>query len=301
MTPPTTSVVVSTVDRPGSLARCLDAIRRGSRLPDEVVVVDQGGLDATAAAIAGVTSLAVAHVRSERGGLSAARNLGLRRASGDVVAFTDDDVAPDPGWLEALVRSLVADSALDAVTGPMLPLGDPEPGRVAVSSRLDAAACEFGSPIRPWAVGTGGNMAFRRERLERIGGYDERLGVGSPGRAGEDLDVVRRILATGGRIRYEPAAVCRHERKTLQERRETRSRYGYGAGASLGRWLRDGDARALVSLAAWLSLRTRMAVRAGTWTAVADELRVVAGTLAGLGYGIRLPRWERDLRRDLAA
>ena len=224
---------------------------------------------------------------SEARGLSAARNLGARTANADVLAFTDDDCVPDGEWLAELGRAFAADAAPAVVTGPMLPLPGASPGLVAVSSRTSRERREFTGRALPWEVGTGGNTAIRRAWLDRVGGFDERLGVGTPGHAGEDLDLFRRVLQAGGRIVYEPDAVCRHEQKTPAERRARRASYGLGAGAALGLWLREGDPRALPALARWVSLRARMAVR-GSAT---DELRVLGGTVRGLAYGLRLPSW----------
>jgi hypothetical protein len=126
-------------------------------------------------------------------------------------------------------------------------------------------------------------MAFDRYRLGRRR-FDVRLGVGTAGKAGEDLDLIDRLLADGERIRYEPAAVVRHERQTPARRTASRYAYGYGVGALVGLGLRRREARPLVHLARWLALRARLAFAR---RALADELRVLAGTCGGLVYGLR--------------
>lgn len=126
-------------------------------------------------------------------------------------------------------------------------------------------------------------MAFNRHRLGARR-FDTRLGTGSPGRAGEDLDLLDRLLAAGERITYEPEAVVRHERQTPARRAASRYGYGFGVGAMVGLGLRRRDPGAALNLARWLALRGRLAV---TRRAIGEEVRVLAGTGAGLVYGIR--------------
>lgn len=292
------SVVVPTIGRRDALARCLDALIGGTVLPDEILVVDQSGdagiehvLDERREAFP-----ALRHLVEELRGLSAARNVGARAASGDVLAFTDDDCVPDTRWIEALTRAFEADGTLSAVTGPMLPLGPDSADAVPVSSRTGAERRDFRGRALPWEIGTGGNTAIRQSCLAHLKGYDERLGVGTAAGAGEDLDLFRRLLAADGCASYDPNVMCRHERKTRAERRERRSSYGVGAGAALGRWLRDGDPWAIVAVVRWVALRARLALASARTreTAVTDELRILAGTARGLAYGVRLPPWGRQ-------
>jgi len=278
------------VGRTDGVARCLDGIFAGSELPREVVVVDQSGREDVAQLLDQRAALSVRllHIAADLRGLSSARNVGARAASGDVFAFTDDDCVPDRDWIRALAGAFSVPDAPAAVTGPMLPLPGSAPGLVAVSSRTSLERREFVGRGRPWEIGTGGNVTLSREWFDRVGGFDERLGVGTPGRAGEDLDLFRRLLDAGGRIVYEPTAVCGHEQKTPGERRARRSSYGMGAGAALGLWLRGGDLQALTSLAGWVSLRVQMALRGSAL----DELRVLGGTVRGVSYGLRLRPWR---------
>lgn len=288
------SVAVATLDRPQGLARCLAALAGGEVLPAEVIVVDQGnGRDpgsASAVAAARETGLEVVHLRQERRGLAASRNLGLSAARSSWVAVTDDDCVPGPGWIAALDRALRDGPGLAAVTGRVLPLGPEAPGLFAVSSRSGIERADFAGKVPPWRVGTGGNFAVRREWIERAGGYDERLGAGSPGGAGEDMDLLWRLLRAGARIRYEPDAVVFHERQSRERRLASRSSYGRGLGACCGLWLRGGDLGAFGVLARWLLMRGEMAgrgLRRDGWPALREELLVLRGTAAGLVYGLR--------------
>ncbi|HEX5761377.1 MAG TPA: glycosyltransferase [Thermoanaerobaculia bacterium] len=284
------TVAVATLDRPDGLRRCLTALAEGTLRPAEVVVVDQGSGAEGAVAAARQAGLEVVHLRQERRGLAASRNAAWARAAQPFVAVTDDDCVPDAGWVAALARAFAAADAPDAVTGRVLPLGADEPGLYAVSSRTGAARADFAGRALPWLVGTGGNFALRREWLARVGRYDERLGAGTPGGAGEDMDLLYRLLRAGARIRYEPEAVVYHERQTRPRRLATRASYGRGIGACCGLWLRGRDLHALAILGQWLVMRARLlvgAARRGRWSAAREEILVLAGTAGGLLYGLR--------------
>jgi O-antigen biosynthesis protein len=286
------SLVVPTVDRPAALARCLDAVLEGDVLPAELVVVDQGGLDDTASVVAACRrpGVAVRHVRAERRGLSAARNSGLAQVTMPWVAFTDDDCVPRADWISALHRRSRQPDAPDAVTGRVLPLGAAREGTHTLSLRVSADRAVFRGRALPWLVGTGGNMALRVDTLRRIRGYDERLGAGTPGAAGEDLDVVHRLLRSGAVIAFDPEVVVFHDRVSAERRLATRRSYGFGLGAFVGVWLRS-ERWAATVLGRWLLAQARLAARAALhrdgWRLHEARL-LVAGAAAGVRYGLAL-------------
>jgi GT2 family glycosyltransferase len=292
------TVVIATAGRPEELGRCLDAIANGTARPREIVVVDQSADDRSEAVVrerAG-RGAAIRRVPQERLGLSASRNAGVSAASTSVVALTDDDCSPGEDWLAEISSAFSGTSPPQAVTGRVLPLGSDE-GGYAVSSRTSTEAAEYRGRQLPWLVGTGANMAVHRDWWDRIGGFDDRLGVGTRGAAGEDLDFLHRLLRAGAVVRYEPQAVVYHERQTKARRRGTRSSYGRGVGACCSAWLRDGDVSGLVILGHWVGMRGRLlagATRRRDWDRVEEELLVLRGTAGGLAYGARLRPNERD-------
>ena len=292
------AVGVATAGRPAALKRCLEALRAGTELPAEVVVVDQHP-DGQAREIVqdgGFDAMRMVYVAQERRGLSASRNAAFLRAISPLVAFTDDDCVPSPHWIAAVRAGFARTPGISAITGPMLPLGPPQEGFEAVSSRTSSRREEYRRTLAPWMAGTGANMALRRDWLERIGGYDERLGAGSPGEAGEDIDLIYRLLNAGGRLVYEPDAIVYHERQSLDRRRASRSSYGRGIGTFVGIRLRDGDARSLGVLTRWAILRARLAgsaLMSQRWSALGEEGLVIRGTLQGLAHGVREARSAR--------
>jgi cellulose synthase/poly-beta-1,6-N-acetylglucosamine synthase-like glycosyltransferase len=175
----------------------------------------------------------VRYVREDRPGLNIARNRALHEAQGEIVAFTDDDAAPDPNWLRALLRNF-ADPLVLCATGLTMPLElETEAqewfqrlggfGRGFKRMVLDSANCD---PFKGWVAGDGVNMAVRRSMLDHIGPFDEALDVGTPTLGGGDTEIFVRMLSAGYRIIYDPEALNWHRhRYTWQELR--RQLYGY--------------------------------------------------------------------------
>jgi len=281
------------MNRPEALGRCLDAILTGTLMPAEILVIDQG--DTSAAEIVRrrreTTTVSIIHLRQRRRGLSAARNAMLACAHSELLAITDDDCVPHPEWLAAVARSFASTPVPAAVAGRVLALGPERPGTYAVSLRTGTERTDFVGDTVPWIVGTGANFTIRRQWILRAGGYDERLGAGSPGMAAEDLELMHRLLKAGARIRYEPDAVVYHERQPEARRMSTRWAYGHGIGATCGILFRRGDRYAVSVCARWLAGRIKRlaagAVRRDP-RAVRQAWLSVAGTLRGVIYGWRV-------------
>jgi GT2 family glycosyltransferase len=285
------TVAVSTMNRPVELRRCVDAILAGSQLPAELLIVDQSSDDRTAEMIAGAgwgQRVALRHVRCTPRGLAASRNAATEHASRPIIAFTDDDCVPDAGWLAAIATAFGGPDRPDVVTGRVLAL-EGHGGAHAVSTRTQVAAQCFQGRTIPWDVGTGGNGAFRRAWLERVGGFDERLGAGSPGQSAEDMDLLYRVLRAGARACYAPGAVVFHARTDRQGMRARAHAYGFGMGAFWALLAAAGDPYALCIAARWLADRAMMLAATtcrGQWWRAADEIRAVLAAVRGVAYGV---------------
>jgi glycosyltransferase involved in cell wall biosynthesis len=253
-----------------------------------VVVVDQSvdGSAGPVVARAREAGLEVVHRHEPGRGLGLAQNTALAASTLELVAVLDDDCVADSGWIAALEVAL-GDS--DVITGPVLAL-PPEGERIlAVSTRTSLEPRSFGRRDLPWHVGSGNNFALRRSWFDAVGGCDTRLGPGSPGRGGVDMDLYR-LLRAGAAIRYEPTAVVHHARTTREGRRSRRIPYGFGMGACCTLWLRDHDFGGARVLAAWIGFRFGLlacAVAARRWEAVREETLVLVGTAHGIVYGVR--------------
>ena len=184
-------------------------------------------------------------VREAIPGASAARNRGVVSATGDIIAFTDDDAAVSPQWLRSFARRLVLNPALVGVGGMVQPnellhesqlwfeeyYGGFTPNFEPFEASLDTPGRD---PLFPYAVGrfgAGCNMAVRREALVAIGGFRYDLGPGTPARAGEDLELWIALASAGYTIGYEPAALVRHTHRSTHDDFYEQI-YGYGIGLS---------------------------------------------------------------------
>ncbi len=295
------SATIATLDRPDALVRCLDALLSGGVLPAEVIIVDQSQNDATQEVVEARrnSKVPIIYVRQARRGLSASRNFALAHVRCPVIAVTDDDCVPDPGWIAAIARTFESAPALHALTGRVLPLGPETSDTYVVAVRESLSRQEFTGKTLPWIIGGGNNFAMKRDWFERAGGCDEHLGVGSPGKAAEDMDLFYRLLRAGATIRYEPNALVYHERTSKGRRLATRWSYGFGIGAFCSLWLRRGDFYALRVLMNWLGWQSRELIVAGQhrrWPEAHQRLLSLRGTLGGLVYGLRVNLRENKVR-----
>lgn len=288
------SVAVATCGRPDALRTCLRAMAEQTRAPDQLIVVDQQPLEATREVVA-QSGLFIEYIEQDKRGLSASRNRALDAATGAILAVTDEDCFASRGWIEAALEGF---GDADAVTGPILPPpGDPPPGMCPLSLRLSRETKTYVARTPPWEVGSGANFAARVETLRKIGGWDERLGVGSPGLAGEDIDIVDRLLASGGSITYLGDAAMHHAWQTRERRRETRWSYGYGIGAMSGLRLGRRDSYGLRTLAAYSKMQLRGIghdVKRRDWIGVRERITSLSALGPSLIYGFRVAKDGRD-------
>lgn len=287
------SVAVCTRDRPQDVQRCLAAL---TQLPDEgqeIIVIDNcPATDATRRVVAAFPG--VRYVREARPGLNVARNRALREARYEVIAFCDDDAAPDAGWLRALRRNFSEPDVL-CVTGLTMPLELETPaqeffqrsgglGRGFKRVVFDGARHD---PLLAWHAGAGVNMAVRACVAERVGGFDERLDAGTPIGGGGDTDLFRRILSAGYRIVYDPEALNWHcHRRSWKALRRQLGGYEAAHFAVLAISLfRDRELTSLVHARDWLrhELRgvTRAVVRRPGSSPVSVSLARFLGGVAG--------------------
>ncbi len=220
---PSASVIVPTYNGARTLRACLTSLRRLTYPNYETIVVVDGSTDATEAILADFPEVRV-H-RQANLGLSSARNAGVALARGEIIAFTDDDCRADPDWLRHLVLALERQGA-DGAGGPNL---TPEaPGIVAGAIALAPghAAHVLLSPTEAEHV-PGCNMAFRREVLLRLEGFDPLFR-----KAGDDVDFIWRLQEAGRRVVFSTAAfVWHHRRATVGA--YLRQQIGYGEAEAL--------------------------------------------------------------------
>jgi GT2 family glycosyltransferase len=219
---PRVSVVVCSHNGARTIRETCHALTRVDYPNMEVIVVDDGSVDATAK-IASEYRFTV--ICTDNQGLSAARNTGAAAATGEYVAYLDDDAFPDPHWLKYLVHSFESGGHA-AVGGPNIP----PPGERLVATSV---ARSPGGPIHVLLDDNcaehvpGCNLAVRRAMLDTVGGFDPQFRT-----AGDDVDYCWRILDANETIGYSPGAMVWHHRRDTV-RGYLRQQRGYGHAEAL--------------------------------------------------------------------
>jgi GT2 family glycosyltransferase len=209
------SVVVPTWNGASHTLACLAALARQTRPPDEIIVVDNGSSDDTVALVArhhpAVRLLANRH----NTGFARATNQGILAARGATIVTLNNDTAPEPDCLDALVSVLDADPGLGASAAILVFAHRPHrvnAAGIAVSRDLAALDAALGQPVAalppaPWSVfgASGGGAAYRRAALDDAGLFDERFFA-----YWEDVDLAWRLRLRGWGALAVPAARVAH-------------------------------------------------------------------------------------------
>ena len=248
-TPIDITVAVCTRDRPEMLGRCLDALRQLDPVgePPSVLVIDNApSTPATRDLVAARRD--VRYVVEPTPGLDVARNRAVAEADTRHLAFVDDDVVVDRGWLRGLASTWTESPDAAAVTGLVLPAELETPAQVLFERRggfrrgtehrrfASGNGYRSNHPYGTGGFGTGANMAFRTEVVRSLGGFDPALDTGRPLPGGGDLDMFFRVLVAGHALVYAPAAaVWHHHRRTEAELRRQYWTWGSGYLAFLHR------------------------------------------------------------------
>ncbi len=227
------SVVVCTYNRCASVAETIAALSRQVVRTDtrwELIVVDNNSTDRTRETVGQLASEPgspeIRYAFEAQQGLSHARNHGIALARGELILFTDDDVIPEPDWVQT-VADAMRDCGCDACGGYIAPIWEAEPP-AWLTERFYGFLALKPDPNGPRILSAeeelpfGANMAFRREVFERVGLFDPGLGrMGNVLAGGEESDLFRRILGSGGSVMYFPQARVHHKVEAFR----TRKRY----------------------------------------------------------------------------
>lgn len=211
---PTATVIIVTYNRPDCVKTCLEHLRSQTRLPDQIVVIDASADGRTKAVCADFPESR--YTRNQPGGYGSqarSRNIGLRQATGEIIAFLDDDSFAHPTWLEELLKPY-GDSTVGGVGGRALrnQPGEDTEGVDQIGKLLpngELAGNFAADPGRDMEIdhAIGCNMSFRREIIESLGGFRELF----PGVAlREETDPCLRVKALGFKIVFAHRAVVDH-------------------------------------------------------------------------------------------
>lgn len=299
---PRVSVVVCTHNGAATIRQTLEALRHLEYPEYEVIVVDDGSTDETVsiARAFGVQIIgsdgrnreATAGQPSANLGLSVARNVGLMAATGEIIAYLDDDAYPDEHWLMYLAYAF-AHSKHVGIGGPnVAPSGD---GMVAEAvSRSPGNATHVLVDDRLAEHLPGCNMAFRTEALRAVGGFDPQFII-----AGDDVDLCWRILEKGWTLGFTAGAmVWHHRRKSAAKFWRQQYQYGRAEGQLQKKWPQKYRADGRIAWAgrmyeqglSWVFGSSRRRIYHGTWGSALFQsvYQASAGFWGSIGL---MPEW----------
>jgi glycosyltransferase involved in cell wall biosynthesis len=223
--------------------RTVAAIFDAGERPAEIVVVDQS--DEPNAELQHTEGVRYVHERTS--GASRARNRAAALARWPVLVFVDDDVRPRPGWLAPLALPIERDRGV--VTCSRVLAGTAAPGTFVPSVRDDGETATFRGRVGRDVLWTGAT-ALDRTALDRVGGFDERLGPGRRFPAAEDNDLGHRLLEAGYTIVHIPDSVVVHDgARPMSAYLPLRRAYGLGQGAFYAKHASTSDLYTLRRLA----------------------------------------------------
>jgi glycosyltransferase involved in cell wall biosynthesis len=261
-TSPSLSIAICTKDRAARLARLLGALDALAPEPTfsrvEIVVVDNASVDASTREAVGRFPR-MRYVFEPKAGLNFARNAAIAAATGDLLAYLDDDVVIDRDWLNGLAEAWLSRPDAGGFTGLVLPYRLDTDAQVCFESnggfgrgfrRLEHRRTRHGAALHPVGAGVFGagcNMTFDRRLLVELGGFDEALDTGAPLPGGGDLDIFYRVLRSGRTMVYGPRYAVFHEhRETIPQLRRQYWSWGLGMMAFLVKsWRSDPTLRPL--------------------------------------------------------
>lgn len=320
---PRLTVAICTKDRAWSLAPCLQSLaalqfRGESSQPEfEILVVDNAPSDSSTKELINLQR-AVNYTLEPMPGLDFARNTAVRQATGEYIAFLDDDASVDEAWLSGLVRALDQNPDAGGITGPVMPMEVATRAQVLFEERggfthgfgtvrhTQHELSKITHPCNAGKFGAGCNMVFPRELLLRIGLFDEALDTGKPLPGGGDLDIFFRVLRANKPLIYEGSmAVYHRHRRDYQGLRRQMWTWGLGFMAFVMKTYesdRDSRFKLRMMVLGFFTYMARMAAltRLGRYShewALDLTLWETAGALQGLAgeYGRSLRR-TREIR-----
>lgn len=278
---PQLTIAVVTRDRADVLERFLaPSLRALTPGEAEVLIVDQSAGEDTRRLAGSLPGVRWQHSAPP---LSRGRNAAVEAARTPLIGFVDDDVELSPGWPERIVAAFASAPRAGAVCGRGLDSsGRLLPGRPAGSYRR---------PANPFGLGHGFNMSFRVAALREAGPFDERLGAGARFRAGEDSDMLHRVMRAGWEVLCDDAVTLRHhDWRTPAQVLDLHRAYGLGMGAQTAKHLRRGDLLAggiAIAESARHGYWLARGLAAGRRESLGLQRAWFEGALAGLRAGLR--------------
>jgi GT2 family glycosyltransferase len=280
------SVVICTRNRPDKICAAVLSVLANDHPDFDLTVIDQSTTGATEDLVRSIGSSdqRLTYHHTDTTGLSRAYNLGIRKATADLIAFTDDDCIVPVNWLRQIESAFAAEPFAELLYGQVVP--DPSALREGtIVPELPIAKAERLSRRDGFrVVGMGANFAVRRRLFNRIGGFDEALGGGGPLRSSQDFDLAYRAYRAGSVILLRPEVTLLHDGgRELADWHTVAHNYGVGDGAFYSKHVRCGDLYALYLLVRKLSrLGAGTAIRAILGQRPPPRTHYLAGIIVGV-------------------
>jgi len=288
---PQVAVVVPTRNRPQHALDCAKSILATKGF-SELIVVDQSSGTETRDALAAIADPRLRYVHSTLKGAANGRNVGIESTRAELIAFTDDDCRVAADWIANMLEIFEGDPQVAIVCG-----------RVTVPEEiaLQGFAGSFEPQVREWQYrypppgpewGITANFAARRSVLDQVGAFDPMLGVGAPLLAGEEPDLLFRVLSAGYKVINAIEVQVEHlgVRAHGEETRSLWAAYSAGTAAALIKHVRLGDVQGTKLYSRWLSKTALEVVKSivlGRRPTGAGLLKsFVTGSIASWKFGI---------------
>src|SRR3989454_2792541 len=219
----TISIIIITYNRPFLLRHCLERVLAQPYPHKEIIVVDSSSNDESEQVVAQYPEVISVRLRGQRNNRPQAYNEGIAASSGNIIAFVDDDAMVQPGWLESLINAY-GDETVGGVGGRVIEIPEPHCDQISGSPRMfvKPSGRVIGQGWGLFSTETievdhlaGGNMSFRREALEPVGGLDTNYTLTN---LREETDLCVRVKKAGWRIMFVPTMAVTHfsERSSQQ-------------------------------------------------------------------------------------
>jgi len=298
------SVLIATKNRSEKLKTCLQSVLRSSYQNFEVLLIDQSTTKDTERIVTGIASKKIRYVRMNSTGKAKALNFAVRKSQYEILAFTDDDCVVTKNWLKE-IHDTYRHAAVAGVFGNTYAYRNTQgKGKVCVATFQSKRKNVFSRPdiIHYRVLGQGNNMSLKKSAVTSAGMFKEWLGVGSPAKAGEESELIFRILKTNRTLMTNPNMVVFHNRWLSRiEERMVQSLYTRGLLAFYAYYYFTADGKIT-----WTMTTQRLRERlAPAIQAVAREIRrrpskhtlfmllLTLSEIANGLYGVCIGLWRR--------
>lgn len=231
---PKVSVIICTRNRGNLITLTLESVLANIYESFEVLVIDQSTNDETKSAIQSLLiDPRLIYIRTNTSGLSIARNIGLKEAKGEFLAYTDDDCTVPKNWVEKIYHTFQEHPRLAVLNCNVIPPSNYDKSSFIPGYQITNNRTLFSIKDCYQGIGIGAGMAVRRKTIISIGGFDEALGAGAKLSAGEDHDIVIRALIHGWQaFDLADTHVVHYGSRNIAETKILSKRNWYGLGAT---------------------------------------------------------------------